>query len=143
MLKQLADLYSSDGKDREAALVRDQLREEKPGVQADPEGLELVGSADRDSVRSVIRAHRPQIAQCYQAALTRRPTLAGKVTVKFVISSKGSVVSAGVVESTVQDEGMESCLVAEVKRWRMPEPKGGGVVVVKYPFFFKADSHSP
>jgi hypothetical protein len=30
------------------------------------------------------------------------------------------------------------CVLARVRRWRFPEPKGGGEVVVTYPWIFSA-----
>jgi hypothetical protein len=36
------------------------------------------------------------------------------------------------------DRDVEGCLTDRIRRWIFPEPKGGGIVIVKYPFVFKA-----
>jgi len=33
---------------------------------------------------------------------------------------------------------MEVCINQRIRRWVFPEPKGGGIVIVKYPFRFSA-----
>jgi TonB family protein len=107
--------------------------------KAGDEGLNLkmMGSLDKEVIRAGIGSHRTEIADCYEAALTLHPTLEGKVVVKFIINQEGAVVSSEVVESTVRNEGMESCIVKNVRSWRFPKPKGGGVVAVTYPFIFR------
>jgi hypothetical protein len=37
----------------------------------------------------------------------------------------------------MHDSTVESCINARVKSWQFPKPKGGGIVVVTYPFLFK------
>lgn len=68
----------------------------------------------------------------------KNPELSGKVVVKFVISATGSVASATVTESTLDEPSVETCIVNKVKRWVFPEPAGGGIVVVNYPFIFSS-----
>jgi hypothetical protein len=31
---------------------------------------------------------------------------------------------------------LESCVAGRVRTWQFPKPKGGGVVIVTYPFIF-------
>jgi hypothetical protein len=35
---------------------------------------------------------------------------------------------------------VEGCIVRQIRRWRFPEPAGGGVVVVDYPFIFRSSA---
>lgn len=60
--------------------------------------------------------------------------LAGRLTVRFTISGAGRVMAAAVQESSVGDARVESCLREAVTRWEFPQPRGGGAVVVSYPF---------
>ena len=62
---------------------------------------------------------------------------AGKVQVKFVIGAQGNVQSAVVAESSLNNKTAESCMTGKVKGWMFPKPKGGGIVIVTYPFIFK------
>jgi hypothetical protein len=34
---------------------------------------------------------------------------------------------------------LRACLEEKVMRWRFPAPRGGGVVIVRYPFVFRAE----
>jgi TonB family protein len=71
---------------------------------------------------------------CYEQELAQRPDLAGRVTVSFIISATGSVQTASVMNTTLNNARVESCVVAAVRRWTFPAPDGGGVVGVNYPF---------
>lgn len=96
------------------------------------------GSLDMETIRRIIRQHQAEYKYCYEKQLNIKRDLAGKVTVKFTIAGNGSVIAASVDESTMGDREVENCLVDKIKRWVFPEPKGGGIVIVKYPFVFKA-----
>ncbi len=95
------------------------------------------GALDMETIRRVIRRHRNEYKYCYEKELNIKRDLNGKITVKFTISGNGSVIAAGVEESTMGDPGVENCLTGKIRRWVFPAPKGGGIVIVKYPFIFK------
>ena len=77
-----------------------------------------------------------QIRYCYQRELTKSPSLSGKVNVKFVIAKDGSVSSSTTKSSTLANPTVEGCINARFMRFTFPEPRGGGIVVVSYPFLF-------
>src|SRR5262249_21760731 len=104
-------------------------------TSSDPE---VMGSLDKELIRQVIRSHRDQIRYCYETQLARFPKLAGKVAVKFMITATGSVASSQVTQSSASNQELETCVAGRVRTWIFPKPKGGGVVVVTYPFIFKA-----
>lgn len=107
-----------------------------PEIEADP--VNVIGSLDRELIRQVIHAHRSQIRFCYESELNRAPNLSGKVSIKFVINDKGMVSVAQVASSTMGNATVETCVASRVRTWVFPKPKGGGQVVVQYPFVFKA-----
>jgi hypothetical protein len=83
-----------------------------------------------------------QIAYCYQRELADKPALGGKITVKFVIAKDGSVSKAATKKSTMGNTAVESCLNQRFRRFKFPEPKGGGIVIVSYPFSFEPGGSS-
>lgn len=96
----------------------------------------VMGSLDKELIRKVIHANRGQIRYCYESQLNRFPKLNGKVAVKFIISPTGSVSTSSVAQTTVRNAELEACVAGRVRTWQFPKPKGGGVVIVTYPFIF-------
>ncbi|RKH57431.1 adventurous gliding motility protein GltG [Corallococcus aberystwythensis] len=103
-------------------------------TSSDPE---VMGSLDKELIRQVIQRNRGQIRYCYESLLNRFPKLGGKVSVKFVISATGAVATSNVAQSTAGNSDLETCVAGRVRTWKFPEPKGGGSVIVTYPFIFK------
>lgn len=97
----------------------------------------IMGSLDKEIIRRVIKEHIAQIRYCYEKELVRSPGLFGKVATSFTIGGDGRVQSASVTESTLKNDEVERCITAKIRTWEFPKPKGGGVVIVKYPFIFK------
>jgi TonB family protein len=102
--------------------------------------VKTTGGLDRDVIGRTIRSHLKEVKFCYEQELMRRPSLHGRVTVKFAISPTGSVSSSAVDASTVNDARVERCIAQAVQRWEFPKPAGGGVVIVSYPFVLAAGS---
>ena len=96
----------------------------------------ILGALDKSLIDAVIKRHMNQIRYCYQRELTKNPSLGGKITVKFVIAKDGSVSKASIKSSTMGNKPVESCISGRFMRFQFPEPKGGGIVIVSYPFIF-------
>ncbi|NOY27674.1 MAG: AgmX/PglI C-terminal domain-containing protein [Oligoflexia bacterium] len=96
----------------------------------------ILGALDKSLIDAVIKRHMNQIRYCYQRELTRSPDLGGKVTVKFVIAKDGSVSKASIKASSMGNATVENCIAGRFRRFQFPEPKGGGIVIVSYPFIF-------
>ena len=56
----------------------------------------------------------------------------------WTIDPTGGVSEANVSESSIGNANVESCIVQRIRRWKFPEPSGGGVVNVTFPWIFKA-----
>ncbi len=103
-----------------------------------PGKASVVGSLDREIIRRIIAKHRPEVKYCYEKELVKHKDLMGKVVVTFIIAGTGRVIKAYIKQSTMGNKAVEQCIVSRVKRWKFPQPKGGGIVEVTYPFIFKA-----
>lgn len=97
----------------------------------------VMGSLDKEILRRIVRRHINEVRYCYEKELGTHPKLAGRVALKFVIDENGQVASSEIASTTLNNEGVESCLAAAARRWDFPKASGGGVVVVNYPFVFK------
>jgi TonB family protein len=91
-----------------------------------------------DTIKKVIKKHYNQYKYCYEKQLVQNPKLEGKVTLKFVIAADGKVSEASVIETTIKSKPLQACMIKAAKRMLFPKPRGGGIVVVNYPFLFKA-----
>ncbi|WP_224243242.1 adventurous gliding motility protein GltG [Hyalangium gracile] len=104
-------------------------------AMSEPEVKE--GSLDKELVRKVIQDHRQQIRACFESLLNQYPDLNGKVQTQFTIGPQGQVLQSNVTQSSTGSKELDSCVARHVRLWEFPKPKGGGIVVVSYPFIFK------
>lgn len=99
----------------------------------------IEGGLDRDAIAEVIRRNLGQIRYCYERQLSSSPELYGKMLVKFTIAANGEVNEPKVDNSTLKSAMVEGCVMRRLASWKFPEPKGGTLVRVSYPFLFKAN----
>lgn len=88
----------------------------------------------KELIRRVVKEHEAQVRYCYERALQRRPGLAGKVTVQWVIDAEGRASQA---QARGFDDDVDDCLERRVDGWRFPKVGVGAPIVVSYPFVFK------
>lgn len=92
----------------------------------------------KDEVAKVIHSHMNEIRYCYESAIMKDPNIAGKLLVDFKINASGIVPNAGVSEASLHDANVTNCLLGKLKSWKFPQPRGGVMVAVSYPFIFKS-----
>jgi hypothetical protein len=93
----------------------------------------------REEIQRVLKRVMPQIKYCYEKELNREPTLEGKLTTAWTITKDGTVSGAQLSATTMQKTGGDqvgSCVTRILGRLQFPSPRGGGQVVVTYPFVF-------
>lgn len=98
---------------------------------------EAAGGAglDKNAIATVVRTARQKVQRCYEKALQKQPTLAGKVVVEFTISPAGAVSEANADdETTMPDATVVRCVRETIEGLRFPKPDDGAPVTVKYPF---------
>jgi TonB family protein len=101
-----------------------------PGV------ADVRGSLDKEIIRRIIHRHLNEVRFCYEEQLAHQPHLGGRVGVQFTISGRGQVITSVLQSSTLANRAVETCTVNAVRRWEFPQPQGGGLVMVSYPFLF-------
>jgi hypothetical protein len=94
------------------------------------------GSLSREEIERVLRRVKSQIRFCYERELAKDPNLNGKIVVGFVIAGTGLVSTAKAAQNTMGNPKVGSCVVRIIKRLRFPKPRGGGQVIVNYPYLF-------
>lgn len=110
----------------------------KDSTRVIPGKTTVVGGLDKDVIMKVIKRHQNEIKFCYEQELQKNPALGGKVAVAWTIDPSGGVSEANVSESSIGNANVEGCIVQRIRRWKFPEPAGGGVVNVTFPWIFKA-----
>jgi hypothetical protein len=121
-----------------------------PDGGATSRARQVHGSLPKEVLRGVIRRHLDEVRICYENGLKVIKDLEGRVVVTFLIGSTGDVQGSYVQSSTLQPAGsgvdarsgkavheVEQCLIEVVRTWRFPEPIGGGLVIVTYPFVLR------
>ena len=93
-------------------------------------GADVTGQLDKKIIQKIIRRHMPEIKWCYQQGLQKNQRLEGKIVVSFTISPIGKVITTKVKATTMHNAEVESCVTKKVRRWKFPEPRGGGIVKV-------------
>jgi hypothetical protein len=109
-------------------------------------GALLASSAERPAlgcmrpevIQRIVRLHWKEVHTCYLEGKDRRPVLAGKVVVTFVIGAGGRVISAKDGGSDIGDRGVVDCVVGVFKSLRFPAPDGGSLTLT-YPIRFGLD----
>lgn len=107
-------------------------------VHVDLKKPEITGSLDRMQILRVVKNHTNELRNCYEKELVKVKGLNGRVVLTWLISPQGNVVKVimNANESTIKNANVENCVKNSVQYWRFPAPKGGGSVMVEYPFVF-------
>jgi outer membrane biosynthesis protein TonB len=104
-------------------------------VSVTPGTPQVSGYLSAEQINRVVRANQAALRYCYEAEVQRARGLKGKVVVQWRVDRGGLVPMAKVASSTMNNAGVEGCLVRQVKKWHFPKPDGGEVQVM-YPFIF-------
>jgi len=95
------------------------------------------GARSKENILSVVMRNLGELRFEYTRRLKDKPSMKGKVTVKFAVDEFGKVIFCQVVESTVADSVLDAKVVEKVRRWTFGKiDKPGDVTEVTYPFMF-------
>ncbi len=98
--------------------------------------VEVRGGLDPEVIRQIIEERLVEVQSCYATALLDRTTLEGKISATWTIGADGSVTDFKTESDEIKKDVLHPCIAGQIKQWKFPSPKGGGVVHVKYPFLF-------
>ena len=90
---------------------------------------------EKRAIGDYIRNNSDNIQDCYSRRLQDRPTLQGKLVVRFDIGANGKVI--GAAADGIQDRELIMCVVKSVRQWEFAKPSSGGKLRVAYPFKFE------
>src|SRR5205823_1576329 len=118
----------------------------KPPVTITPKPPDddIPASIDGDTLPSalvarVMRANAKTPRRCYEDGLAKNPSLAGRVVVRFVIQTNGTVSKAEIdPSSTLANAAVTTCILAGVKAIRFPTRTSGDAVTVSFPLVYSA-----
>ena len=97
-----------------------------------------IGAAD---VARLLRTQEPRLRVCYDAARATRPRLAGRVSIRLVVSRTGEltqVETAGFPDAPA----VAPCMAAELRQVRFPRPESG-VLPFNYAMNFSPPAPPP
>lgn len=98
----------------------------------------IVGSLDKEIIRHVVRSAMPDLRACYDSVAPTAGEPVGTIVLKWLIDGTGSVSTTAVVDDTLGDQRVSVCALRVIASLKFPKPKGGGIVIVNYPFVFKS-----
>jgi len=101
---------------------------------------DVSGSLDKRVIQKIVRQHTGELRACYERELAKIKGLNGKVTMNWFVAADGSVTKVFVKETTMKNKNVENCMKNSIQHWRFPQPRGGGMCSVIYPFDFSAGS---
>lgn len=102
----------------------------------------VLGSMDPELLRKILREYIPQFRHCYQQELiTNSDKIKGVIDLNFTISAAGKVSSYNIKAKNAQfsKKGV-GCMGQVLSVIEFPKPKGGGVVDVRQPLNFFAET---
>lgn len=113
-------------------------------VRAMPGEPVVFGGLSENVIREVWRMHQNEIENCYRKALLESPDLQGQIEMKVVIDAAGDVTEAIAAGAMIGSDGVVGkCVERRIHHWKFPQPAGGGLVVVHYPWTFEPIQFDP
>jgi len=89
----------------------------------------------RSMIQSVIGRYKGQMKHCYEKSLKANESLRGTWYLTFTIQPSGAVYGVSAVGKTIQDAGLQSCMVGKASDWRF-KPVNESQLIQNYPFRF-------
>ncbi|MBI4980152.1 DUF1566 domain-containing protein [Candidatus Woesearchaeota archaeon] len=98
------------------------------------------GYCDKNNLQEVVRRRAGAIRACYEEQLQIHPTLEGKITARWTLSTDGAVHDASVIQSSVGNAQVENCVLRYINMMRFAKSVDG-ICIVQWPFVFSSDGN--
>lgn len=95
------------------------------------------GRLPPEVIQRIVRQNFGRFRLCYERGLAENPSLAGRVSVRFVIGRDGTVASAESTSAELPDERVRACVTSSFHGLSFPPPEGDAPVVVHVPILFE------
>ncbi len=101
----------------------------------------VLGSMDPELLRKILQEYLPQFRHCYQQELITASDIKGVIDLDFQISPTGKVSKSSIKakDARFSKKGVD-CMSQVLGIIEFPKPKGGGVVDVRQPLNFFAET---
>lgn len=80
------------------------------------------GDLYSQAIYSVIKLNSDQLDPCYDKALEGKPDLRGRLKVSWQINATGHTQDVKMVETTIADKALQSCVEESIQNWIFPIP---------------------
>lgn len=100
---------------------------------------DIMGSLPRSQFNAVFRQRLASFRRCYAARLAEKPSLAGRIRLRFEINKNGRVRQLSIDQTTVDDRDVGSCVIAQVKQMQFPVSPDGRANIVTQSLQFLAE----
>ena len=87
------------------------------------------GGLSGEAVRATVQQRIKEIEGCLQGIALR-----GKLTVKFILNSDGTVKGVTVVSQQLNNKSAEQCLIGKLRNWLFPAAGGTGGITATVSF---------
>jgi TonB family protein len=120
-----------------AALAAVSAAAEAPQHPASPGAeVRVPDGTERQMIGETIRSQLTPLNDCYAIRLDKRPSLQGKLMLRFEIDPNGKVANPSA--NGIDDSALTTCVLERVAKWQFDKPAAGAVLRVTYPVLFKA-----
>lgn len=109
-----------------------------PSIQLVKKEIEIKGGLDPAVIKQIIEERLVEVRYCYESVLLSKSEISGKLATSWTIQADGSVANIQSNSKEILERDLHNCVQDRIKAWKFPQPKGGGVVHVKYPFVFRS-----
>lgn len=108
------------------------------GVEGSVSGKGTKSTArSQDAIGRVVGKHADAIESCYKKESRINPNLKGSVTAQFTIGADGRVTDVRIVDSSLKNRNVESCMEKRIRSWRYDKiDKSEGDVTARYKWIF-------